>query len=719
MNTRSFLAVVSAAACTGAAWPANYNLYWGDIHSHSSYSDDAYQSGNLTPPGGALDYARTNSLLDFAAITDHAEMFTRPEWVLTKQMVDDRNVPGEFVTLLGFEYTNSNPTNEPGYGHKCVIFRDSNVPDDPIGYVGLDGASNAAALWQALQGYNCITIPHHPAKGFSSHEADSDLNMSTDWNYVNASRMPVCEIFSVHGNSEVAGCEEPVFSFREEKSVDAALLRWRSTRDPGYKLGIVGSTDNHMSHPGGVAQLTNNVLEWEGPYTGALLGVWATNKTREAIFDAIVAKRTYAVTSARIRMEFSATYAGQAVPMGATVTFQSGAIPLTITVSAKGDTAPIGRIQIIKNGALFQEQLYTTTVDQIVSLVVTDAQVSAWSYYRAKVFQTETLRAVGDYNTNTPVQLLPGYERAWSSPLWVEGGEPMVNDYDGDAISDLAVYDTANGYWYAYSLQSGRSTIWQKQWGWPGAETVPGDYDGDAFSDLAVYDQANGNWYIWSEARQVAILWARAWGWPGAETVPGDYDGDETSDLAVYDQPSGYWYIITPSDVVLAWMRPWGWTGAITVPGDYDGDAKSDLCVYDSLLGYWYAQSLAGNNLAWAQPWGWPGATTVPGDYDGDGKDDLAVYDQPSGSWYIASLSEISNLKSQMNAPRVLAWGVPWGWTGAVPVPGDYDGDGIADLAVFDTLQGYWYIWSFAKNAVIAWAQPWGWPGAYPPGGRE
>jgi len=312
------------------------------------------------------------------------------------------------------------------------------------------------------------------------------------------------------------------------------------------------------------------------------------------------------------------------------------------------------------------------------------------------------VRAVNEYGTSADSAGDSGYAALPGC---------VINDYDGNGISELAVYDNNIGSWYAYSLQTGQATVWGRSWGWPGAETVPGDYDGDAFSDMAVYDQNTGYWYVWSEVKGRALLWERPWGWPGAETVYGDYDGDAKSDLAVYDQPSGFWYIITMDDRVLAWDRPWGWTGAITVPGDYDGDGLNDLCVYDQNTGYWYVQTLAdpSSSLAWAQPWGWPGATTVPGDYDGDEKDDMAVYDQPSGSWYVWSQAK----------QKALIWARPWGWTGAVPVPGDYDGDGNADLAVFDTVTGYWYIWSEIKGKALAWAQPWGWPGANPPGGRK
>ena len=86
----------------------------------------------------------------------------------------------------------------------------------------------------------------------------------------------------------------------------------------------------------------------------------------------------------------------------------------------------------------------------------------------------------------------------------------------------------------------------------------------------------------------------------------------------------------------------------------------------------------------------------------------MAVYDQPTGAWYVWSQAK----------GKSLIWAEPWGWTGAVPVPGDYDGDGYADLAVFDTITGYWYVWSEVKGGTLAWAVNWGWPGANPPGGR-
>ncbi|OQA00195.1 MAG: FG-GAP repeat protein [Planctomycetes bacterium ADurb.Bin412] len=92
----------------------------------------------------------------------------------------------------------------------------------------------------------------------------------------------------------------------------------------------------------------------------------------------------------------------------------------------------------------------------------------------------------------------------------------------------------------------------------------------------------------------------------------------------------------------------------------------------------------------------------MTGDYDGDGQADLPIYDTVGGYWTVLSLTN-----------SLVTWNNQWGWNTAKPVPGDYDGDGAYDLAVFDTVGGYWYIKSLT-GAVITWKNAWGWSTAKP-----
>jgi hypothetical protein len=76
----------------------------------------------------------------------------------------------------------------------------------------------------------------------------------------------------------------------------------------------------------------------------------------------------------------------------------------------------------------------------------------------------------------------------------------------------------------------------------------------------------------------------------------------------------------------------------------------------------------------------------APGDYDGDGKTDVALFRPQTGTWHI-TYSSGGFVQIQ------------WGSVGDKPAPGDYDGDGRADLAVFRGLEGIMYI-RFATGAT-------------------
>ncbi len=262
------------------------------------------------------------------------------------------------------------------------------------------------------------------------------------------------------------------------------------------------------------------------------------------------------------------------------------------------------------------------------------------------------------------------------------GSFDLHNDYDGDGVSDLAIYNEASGSWYIGSVARqviiGTNIIM----GGPGYHPFTGDYDGDSKADLTVYSETAGLWRIGSLARWVQLAWDVAWGGPGQRPVVGDYNGDSYDDGALYESANGYWYVVTTFGRVLVYGDSFTGAGFTAVPGDYNGDGIADYALYHNAQGYWYIMSSAGSSITWGTSWGATGYVPVSGDYDGDGRSDLAVYNEASGLWYIRSIAR----------GRTILGGVAWGGTGFTPVPGDFNGDRKAELAVYQNSTGNWRI---------------------------
>jgi len=155
--------------------------------------------------------------------------------------------------------------------------------------------------------------------------------------------------------------------------------------------------------------------------------------------------------------------------------------------------------------------------------------------------------------------------------------------------------------------------------------------------------------------------------------VPGDYDGD--TDFAVLRPSDGKWYI---DDGVYSWTWWGGVSTDIPVPGDYDGDGDTDHAVYND--GTWYVKD------QFIGYWGDSSSTPVPADYDGDGTTEMAVYrlEGSEGMWYIEGQGP------NTFSDDLTSCGSGWGNTGSIPVPGDFDGNGQVDVAVYN--DGTWYI---------------------------
>jgi len=266
-------------------------------------------------------------------------------------------------------------------------------------------------------------------------------------------------------------------------------------------------------------------------------------------------------------------------------------------------------------------------------------------------------------------------------------------DFDGDGVSDLTVYEQANGIWS--SIQSSDGAFTEQHWGWSEAVPVPADYNGDGSVENAVFHPAYGMWYL---RRPDGSVRQQQFGWHATEPVPGDYNGDGSVDFAVYLPEGGMWYVLDSRNGVFQ-QQQFGWRETIPVPGDYDGDGTTDFAVYYPAGGAWYVLNSAG--FYTEAHLGWSESQPAPGDFDGDGHCDQAVYHQAKGMWYV--LLDVGTGASRIQQ---------FGWYEVRPVVGDFDGDGTDDIGVYHPEKGRWSVQGSGSGFAT---DLFGWREAVPP----
>jgi CHRD domain/FG-GAP-like repeat len=250
------------------------------------------------------------------------------------------------------------------------------------------------------------------------------------------------------------------------------------------------------------------------------------------------------------------------------------------------------------------------------------------------------------------------------------------------------------------------------------------DFDGDGREDYSVIGLPSGGQTNspfrtqLSSGGQQLIELAVPFEYTTDSPAPGDYDGDGKDDYAIYrttdntspNVPSQFW-IFRSSDNVLQNIF-YGRGGDQEVNRDYDGDGKTDIAIFRRGVApgdqaYWWIRlstsgiETIGNDTV--IPFGTTGRITrtsyfgdepVPGDYDGDGKFDLAVY-------RFGGIAPNNNYIIRRSSDNTVTFTQFGNYITDFIVPGDYDGDGKYDLAVArltSTMQ--WWILESSTNTI-------------------
>lgn len=463
------------------------------------------------------------------ALTDPA--IGRTAWQEMIAAAEKYYEPGKFTTFAGFEWT-SNP-NQRNL-HRVVVFRDTKtLPDVPL--TATEVKDDPEGLWrwmeaQRARGSTLLAIPHNgnasDGRMFETVKFDG-TPIDSQWMATRARNEPLYEISQIKGTSETwpglspsdefAGFELWNYTlsadyqppsrhkggYARQALLDGLAFEAAGNTNP-FKFGFIGDTDTHnaaASHEefnytgkfafenvaedrlvGLPGQPAGQIAQVQQFSSGGIAGVWAEANTREAIFDAMMRKETFATSGPLMRVRLFAGfglsradldasdyvrrgYKG-GVPMGGDLRGQPGAGAPTFLVVAMKDprSGNLDRVQIVKGWLAAdgkpQERIYDivwsgdrrpdaqgklppvgNTVDlktaRYTNSIGAPELKAAWTdpdfnpaqraFYYARVLEIPTPR----WSTYDAVRLgkpllanVPAtiQERAWTSPVWYTPG---------------------------------------------------------------------------------------------------------------------------------------------------------------------------------------------------------------------------------------------------------------------------------------------------------
>jgi hypothetical protein len=349
-----------------------------------------------------------------------SERAVRNAWQAYTALADKYNEPGRFTALIGFEWTAIG-----GYNlHRNVIFRgDASVANRTLPFSQFD-SKNPEKLWDYLAafetetGAEVLAIPHNGnlsnGRMFTVETFDGKP-LTKELAAMRSKYEPLIEATQIKGDGETHPMLSPNDEFAAYEKWDKSnlngteakkpdMLQWEYAREAlknglkleqklgvnPFKFGMVGSTDAHTAmsaveednffgkHSGVepephrwehvVIQAPDpkfTIKGWQQAAAG-YAAVWATENTREALFDAMKRKETYATTGTRMTVRFFGGWDFTAedaqtrqpavigyikgVPMGGDLRKAPGGKKPTFLVAAMKDpySGNLDRIQIVK-----------------------------------------------------------------------------------------------------------------------------------------------------------------------------------------------------------------------------------------------------------------------------------------------------------------------------------------------------------------------------------
>ncbi len=290
-----------------------------------------------------------------AAIMD--PKFARSVWERNTAIMEQWNEPGRFTAFIGYEWTSN-----AGGGdnlHRNVIYRDGKAKADQVVPLTTFDSEDPASLWQWMEawekktGGRMLAIPHNGnlSNGRMFPLADFLGNpMTREYAATRARWEPLYEVTQIKGDGETHPALSPTDEFAGYETWDAGNLNLvpkkpemlqreyaRRALENGllaeerfganpFKFGMVGGTDAHTGLS--TAEEDNffgkhsavepapdrwkhvviqfgdrSVLGWQMA-AGAWTGVWATENSREALWDAMQRREVYATTGPRMTVRF-------------------------------------------------------------------------------------------------------------------------------------------------------------------------------------------------------------------------------------------------------------------------------------------------------------------------------------------------------------------------------------------------------------------------------